>query len=142
MKKLILLLMLFIIPMVFAQSIDVSSSGTCKNFDISVRANVVGCWDVKIDAPGHVITDEGPKDTFFYVNNALCNGKADMKLKFSTVNDMNATLKLRQNSTVIEKDFFVDQNCPAELSDEMSLGIVIIIILILLGAALWYMEVK
>ncbi len=142
MKKVFLLLILLFMPMALAQSIDVSSSGLCKNFEISVRANVAGCWDVKIDAPGHTITEEGPKDTFFYVNKALCNGKADMQLKLSTSNDINATLKLRQNLTVLEKDFLIDQNCPAELSTEMTFGVAIIVILILLGLAVWYVRKK
>ena len=142
MKKLILLLSLFLMPMALAQSIDVSLSGVCKNYEISVRANVIGCWDVKIDAPGHIIVENDAIDTFFYISNALCSGKADMQLKLSTANDVNAVIKLRQNSTILEKDFLIDQACPEELSDEMTLGIAIIIILILLGAALWYLEVK
>ena len=143
MKKFVLLL-LFLVPLSFAQlnNLPIKQSGICKDFTILINSDLQGCWDVKIDAPGHIITGEGPRDMFFYANNAMCNGSAELKVKYSTSNDINARLKLRQNSTILEKDFYVDQNCPAELSAEMVFVAAIIIILILLGAAAWYVKIK
>ena len=142
MKKLIMLL--FLISLSFAQldNLTITQAGACKDFTIKINSDLKGCWDVKIDAPGHIITEEGPKDMFFYINNAICNGSAELKTKFSTPNDINAVIKLRQNNAILEKDFFVDQNCPAELSNEMTFAVAIIIIIILLEAALWYARRK
>ncbi len=139
-----LVFFLFLLPLAFSQLDDLTvvQSGTCKDFTVNIQSDFQGCWDVKIDAPGQVLHEDGWKDTFFYLNNAMCDGSAELRVKYSSSSDFSGRLKLRQNSTILEKDFFVDQNCPAELSDEMTFGIVIVVILILFGAALWYMEVR
>ena len=115
-----------------AQEISVETKGTCKEFDIIINAQLDGCWDAKIEAPAMVLHADGWKSSFFYVNNELCAPRTQTKLRImlGTKDDIVATLKLRQNDTIIEKDFAINQSCPIELSNQEALLVVATIIII------------
>ncbi len=123
---------------VFSQQINIQTKGTCKDFDIEINANLEGCWDAKAEAPGELLHPDGWKSTFFYINNAMCSGEAELKLRLDTKEDFIASLKLRQNSTILEENFNIDQNCPVDFSDrEFLLLIAAIIIVLAAGIAIY-----
>ena len=129
-----------ILPAAVSQQIDIQAKGTCKEFDIIINAQLDGCWDAKIEAPAMVLHADGWKSSFFYVNNELCAPRTQTKLRImlGTKDDITATLKLRQNDTIIEKDFAINQSCPIELTNEEFLLVVAAIIAILaLGIAIY-----
>src|SRR3989344_2151646 len=62
----IIVLFLVLSSVVFAQQIDVTVKGTCKEFTVHVDANLTGCYDAKIEAPANVMHADGWKSSFFY----------------------------------------------------------------------------
>ena len=141
----ILFLFLIFSSIALAQNIDIQTKGICKFFDVTVNAQLGGCWDVKIDAPGKVLHPEGWKSSFFYVNDALCTGEAELKIELDNLDNITTKLKLRQNETIIEESFDIDQNCPDEgkLGEWESLLVVVTIIIILTaGIAIYTKKAK
>ncbi len=140
---LFLAMLLAISAATFAQEINIETKGTCKDFDIKINANLEGCWDAKVEAAGEILHPDGWKSSFFYVNNAMCSGEAELKLKLNTKDDVIASLKLRQNTTILERDFEINQNCPTELTDkEFLLLIAAIIIILAAGIAIYAKKPK
>ena len=135
------LIFLFILSsLAFAQEINIETSGTCREFDVTIAAQLDGCWDAKIEAPGELLHPDGWKSSFFYVNNALCapETSAQLKIRLDAKSDIIASFKLRQNNTIIERNFEINQNCPAELSNnEMLLFVAAIIIILAAGVAIY-----
>lgn len=141
----VLLLFLFIfLSAAIAQEINIEAKGTCKDFDITINANLDGCWDTKIEAPASILHPDGWKSSFFYVNNALCAPENEVKIKIrlDTKDDIVASLKLRQNETIIERNFEIKQNCASELTDEEMLLLVAAIIIILAAGIAIYLKSK
>jgi len=102
-------------------------SGTCGEFVITVPLlELEGCWDVKIDVPGQVFDgsagDSGEwRSTFFYVEDALCQPDSYARFRVSMESikpTVHGTIKLRQNNTVVERPFSVQQDCPQPLGWE------------------------
>jgi hypothetical protein len=132
------LILTFLSSTTFAQEINVETKGTCKDFDVLIKTNLQGCCDAKVEAPGQVLHADGWKSSFFYVNNAMCNGEAQLKLMLDVKDDVTASLKLRQNTTILEKTFEIDQKCPIDFSDrEFLLLIAAIIIVLAAGIAIY-----
>ena len=123
----------------YAISVDVS--GTCIDFDITVFADVEGCWDVKIDTDAKVLHSDGSwKSAFFYVKDALCHpdNSATLKIRMNTHNNVTAIAKLRQNKTLIAEEFSINQDCPPLVSNEEMFIILILIITAVLSGIFWY----
>ncbi len=137
--QIIFLLLLSFVAFSQVPQIDIDVEGACREFDITVRAAVEDCWDVKIDVAGVVLHPDGWKSSFFYINNALCENEAQLKIRLDSKNDMIASLKLRQNETIVEKNFELNQNC-SEPSGRESLFVVLTIIIILAAGIAIYLK--
>jgi hypothetical protein len=145
MKLIIFILSIFLLTSItFAQEINVETKGTCKEFEIAINAQLDGCWDAKIEAPAMVLHPDGWKSSFFYVNNALCapEKETNLKIRLDTKDDIVASFKLRQNETIIERNFEIKQNCASELTDEEMLLVVATIIIVLAAGVAIYLKSK
>jgi hypothetical protein len=126
---------------VHADDIVIVADGTCHDFDVNVFASLpAGCYDVKIDAPGLVLDNEQWRSSFFYIDDALCMspGSANAHVKIKLANDENtlATLKLRHDSKIYEKQFIIYQNC--DMHDEyVAVAATMSILIILAGIAFY-----
>lgn len=132
---------ILIVPSVLALDageIQVSSAGTCHKFTIEITAPLEGCWDAKINAPGRLLHGEQWKHSFFYVEDAFCDGSGLVEADFYDNGDFYSKLKLRQGNNIIEQDFFLDQKCPEELRTDEIFLIVIFVIEIFVFAAVFY----
>ncbi len=135
-----------------AQEIDsVETEGNCTDFTVTViAANLTeGCWDVKLDVPGQIETEDGWKSTFYYKSQALCypdTNSVTVNLQLESRNPVaRCTAKLRLDSKVIEKDFEIQQSCPPppeSLPDNLILIIVFGIILIFGWLITWWWKGK
>lgn len=112
-------LLLFVIFILFfslsvnAQNINVIPTGKCHDFTVTVVAqNLTGCYDIKIDVPGIIKNEDNWRSTFFYIGNALCApSSAQVQVRLSSDESVNATVKLRSNNKIYEKDFTFYQDC-------------------------------
>lgn len=123
---------------------SVDAQGTCRDFTITVStANLSGCWDLKIDAPCEIQdSNMNWQSCFFYLNNNLCSPESLASAKIildSSQPEVQATAKIRQNNTVIEKPFTISQDCPQDLSGIWTILVAVIIILVFgFGIAWWW----
>lgn len=134
------MIFLFVPSIVHSQNIetiDITATGTCKDFLLTVNTNLDGCWDVKIDTPGAVQHPEGWKSSFFYVNDAVC-GNGSLRVRFSGTDNIQGEIKLRQENNIFVKPFSVVQNCPPEFSDTQFLLFMAFIAALFLTGILWY----
>jgi hypothetical protein len=141
MKKLIFFSLLFCFALSsFACGISVDVSGTCKDFDVTVSADVDGCYDVKIDTDAEVLHNDGWKSGFFYVKDALCSSDnyTTLKIRMNTRGNVTAIAKLRQNNTLIAEEFSINQNCPLLVSNEEMFLIVVLVIITAVSGIFWY----
>ena len=130
----VLLVALLFIP--HSSALSVSASGTCRDFDVTVRHGEPGCWDVKIDAPAQVLHRNGWKDSFFYVQNALCSGDAVLRIKFDRKDNITAAVKIRQDSRMLQQPLEIVQNCTAVPVD-IFFSVVLFVAAILLALVWW-----
>lgn len=137
-----LLALLLIVPFVFAHAIEedisITATGECRDFAISVESDFPGCWDVKIDAPAVVRHGDEWRHSFFYAQSAMCDGSGSVDVRFTSGSNLTPTLKLRNGTTIVEKDFFVAQSCPDEMHFGTTALVSLIVIALLAAAALWY----
>jgi len=140
MRIYIFLFLLFCLSSSITYAISVDVSGTCINFDITISADVEGCWDVKIDTDARVLHADEWKSAFFYVKDALCHpdNSATLKIRMNTHNNVTAIAKLRQNKTLIAEEFSINQDCPPLVSNEEMFIILILIITAVLSGIFWY----
>ena len=132
------LLLLIILPS-SAYSFSASAEGRCRDFTISIEHEAEGCFDVKIDAPAQVLHEDGWKDSFFYVPNALCDGTAEIRIRMSTSESTTATIKLRRNSTILQQPLEIAQQCAA-VPQNIFFPVVLIVIAVLLSLVWWEMK--
>ena len=139
MKKLILIISLIVLVMpafALTDEYTLTLRGECKSFDVIIENSMPGCWDVKIEAPGEVMHIEGWKDSFFYVQNAVCDNQTSIiRTRLSTDANLIATIKLRQGNIIVEQPMEITQNCPNE--NQYFFPAVLFVIAILL-ALVWY----
>lgn len=141
MKAKIIFLLLVLSSVAFSQNINIETTGTCKEFTVKITTQLTGCWDAKIgEADADILHPDGWQSSFFYLDNAVCGSAGEMNIRLNTKNDATAILKLRQNSTIVEKQFRIDQNCPVELGDRESMLVVLTIIIILSFAIAIYLK--
>jgi len=117
------------------QHISTVQLGTCHDITVSVFASSLppGCYDVKIDVPGHVRVDGEWRSTFFYVPQALCApGSAQFSLHLETDDSVNGAVKLRSGSRVRQEPLVVVQYC--EQADDVVAWGALASILVLLAA--------
>jgi hypothetical protein len=141
MKKFIFLSLLFCVALSYiAYGISVDVSGTCKDFDVTVSADVDGCYDVKIDTDAEVLHNDGWKSGFFYVKDALCSSDnyTTLKIRMNTRGNVTAIAKLRQNNTLIAEEFSINQSCPLLVSTEEMFIILSIVIIASVSGVFWY----
>ena len=122
----------------FAQ-INAVFDGECGGFDVNVTYSDYssGCWDVKIDFLGTV---EG-KDSFYYVQDALCSPSVMLHAEADTSENFTAIIKLRQNSTIIQSEqILVEQNCPRSYNTDMVLVYSLVITLLLVLGIAYYIK--
>jgi hypothetical protein len=142
-----MILFLMVAPMLAgSQEIaSVTAEGRCMDFEVSISASGLGpgCWDVKLDVPGKVFdpVSEEWKSSFFYLENYVCypDTAAVVKVTLDTpATPIASSVKLRQNNTVIEKDFTIVQECPRPLPDVWFILAVILIILLFGYSLTWW----
>ena len=139
----VVILYVFVLSsLAFAENIEVTPYGACKDYVLNISSNMTGCWDVKIDAPGEIKINDEWKDTFFFVPNAMCNGTAVLNVKFSSSSDVQAIIKFRQGARSEQGTVTIQQNCPRPLSDTAFLMVIVLFILLLLAVFVWYYIVK
>ena len=108
-----IIIVIFIFPYISYAHFTASAAGTCRDFDVSITTDEPGCYDVKIDAAGQALHKDGWKSSFFYVENALCDGSGAIKVRFSETKNFTTAVKLRQNNTISEVPLEISQQCPA-----------------------------
>ena len=122
-------------------AIKVDVSGTCTDFDVTISADVNGCYDVKIDTDAEVLHSDGYwRSSFFYVKDALCSSDnyTTLKIRMNTHDNVTAIAKLRQNTTMLAKEFLINQNCPLFVSNEEMFFILILVIITAVSGIFWY----
>jgi|GEM_PF-2427270 len=140
-------------PQATAQEITgVTAEGTCGDFTVAVSASGLGkgCWDAKLDVPGRVFHgSEGEsgewRSSFYYVDGALCfpEQHAAIRLKPGSIaSHIEGVAKLRQNNTVIESGFAIEQDCPQPLGWEWLLIASAAFIVFLGYLLVWWMRRK
>ena len=141
MRTFIFLFLVFCFIFSSAAIASVKVSGICVDFDVTVSADVEGCWDVKIDTDAKVLHSDGSwKSAFFYVKDALCSpdDSTTLKIRMNTRNNVTAIAKLRQNKTLIAEEFSINQDCPPLVSNEEMFLIIILIIMAVLSGIFLY----
>lgn len=136
---LFLLFCLVLSSITIAISVDVS--GTCIDFDVTVSADVDGCYDVKIDTDAKVLHSDGNwRSAFFYVKDALCSpdNYTTLKIRMNTYDNVTAIAKLRQNKTLIAEEFSINQSCPPLISNEEIFLILIVVMITTISGIFWY----
>jgi len=142
-----MILFLMAVPiLVGSQEIaSVTAEGSCREFELRIAASGLGsgCWDVKLDVPGKVFdpVSEEWKSSFFYLENYVCypDNAGVVKVALETsATTIQSSVKLRQNNTVIEKDFTIVQRCPQPLPDVWFILAVIVIILLFGYTLTWW----
>ena len=142
----IILTALLILPLIQAQEITgITVEGGCRNFTAEITASgLEGCWDIKIDAPCRIQKpDLEWQSCFYYLQEALCSPDnrtmVRIELEDSSTAIVNATAKLRQNSTIIEKAFTIQpQDCPKGLGEEWGILAAVVLILAFACALVWW----
>lgn len=143
----IILMALLLPPLIQAQEITgITVQGGCRNFTAAITASgLEGCWDVKIDAPCRIQKpDLEWQSCFYYLQEALCSpdNRTMVRIELEDSGAVNATvqaiLRLRQNNTIIEKNFTIQQDCPKGLGVEWGILVSVVLILVFGYALVWW----
>ena len=141
---LLFLLLVFPIAGNSQEITDIRAEGVCRDFTVTVSAAGLadGCWDVKLDVPGRIQSrDTEWKSAFFYVDDAMCTPETRVTLRIkldTSETPLRAAARLRLNSTVLEREFTISQNCPEPLSDLWVIIVALLIILIFGYTLTWW----
>lgn len=129
---------LFFITAVQAQNINIVTTGTCREFTVAVfSADLKGCYDIKIDAPGLIRNGDDSSSSYYYAENAFCNGYGNVDFLLLSDDTTNAKLKLRSNDGVYEKDFVLYQFCE---EDDSAAVAALASALIILSGVVFYLR--
>ena len=131
------------------QVIVITAEGICREFAIGIATSGLepGCWDVKIEIPGDIYHENLGKwrSSFYYVEKALCSPENEFSARARLDTDadlVDATVKLRMGTEVLEKDFSIMQGCPEPLPEYWSLLIAFVVILIFGYSLTWWWKRK
>jgi len=141
MRRFIFMSLLFCFALSYiTYGISVDVSGNCIDFDVTISADVDGCYDVKIDTDAEVLHNDGWRSSFFYLKDALCStdNSTTVKIRMNTYDNVTAIAKLRQNRTMIAEEFSINQNCPLFVSNEEMFFILILVIITTVSGIFWY----
>ncbi len=141
----LILLMLATIPTASSQSIPgISFDGKCRDYTLTIATeSLEGCWDVKVDVPGQVFNpiDSSWGSSFYYVKDLICPPEttAELDIVLDTYDaEVNGTVKLRQGSSIFERDFTIKQQCPPLPGPEWTILVAVIVILIFGYFMVWW----
>ena len=123
----------------------ISAEGICRDFAVDVELSGIesGCCDVKLEFPGNVYqpSDDSWKSSFFYVNDAICYPETLGRFEISVDSpdqEIKATARIRQGSSVTEKDFVIRQICPEPLPEYWIIITAVIVILVFGYSITWW----
>ena len=146
--SIILTALLLLPPLIQAQEITgITVQGGCRNFTADITASgLEGCWDIKIDAPCRIQKpDLELQSCFYYLQEALCSpdNRTMVRIELEDSRAVNATIqatvRLRQNNTIIEKAFTIQrQDCPQPLGEEWGILVSVVLILVFAYALVWW----
>ncbi|MCK4635118.1 MAG: hypothetical protein KAT37_04550 [Candidatus Aenigmarchaeota archaeon] len=158
---LFLLLFLFFIPLVQAQSekITMDVKGNCIDYEVTLKAEGFenGCYDVKIDVKtagggraGEIYDPmEGWKSSYYYIKDGFCvNKEKDQKdfiVRAKTYKDFSFVAILKMNSRSWTSDYYeIKQNCPqqTEKPEYFFLGALVAVLVLVAGLALYVKKFK